>query len=130
MISYGLTNNNKMMWLKIVILGILLFGCSGIISKSESECEKLNKAFIEANTFFLACVLNNNQRSTYCLNCTDEYSRLLSKYHELLTGTEDKNGQHITCRSQFIDGNQLKLVDTILANSKHLWEIGICTGEI
>lgn len=95
------------------------------------NCEELNSKFIQTNNNFTSCVLRFNENATYCIYCIEEYNQTLTAFDHLMHGEEHHENEHkatVTCRSRFIDNNQLDLVENVLAYSKHLWEIGFCSG--
>lgn len=116
---------------KILILAFLPIGCICVDLESgvkETYCEHLNGQFSFTNGKFMDCVLKHNEDGIFCEYCAERYANFTSKYNNLVgSDTDAKDGT--TCRSRFVDNNQLSLVDSIYANAKHIWEIGSCSGK-
>lgn len=116
--------------LQILISTLLLIGCTygDESSTKNSECQKLNNLFTHYNVEYLQCVLSHNEKGTFCEDCLDFYKNLTNSYTNLINGHEIVNNTEKQCRSRFVDNNQLGLVDTVYANSKHIWELSFCSG--
>lgn len=115
---------------KILILAFLPIGCICVDLETphKKNCESLNGEFSEANRLFVNCVLKHNEDGTFCEECAEHYADFISKYNNLVGSATDADNK-TTCRSRFVDNNQLSLVDSIYANAKHIWEIGSCSGK-
>lgn len=114
------------MLLKISVLFVLSLGF--VLSKEPSshKCDSLNNKFGDLSHKFVQCVLEHNKIATFCLNCSMEYAQFLTSYNDLMTS----KGATIDCRPLFIDNNQLDIVESVYAHTKHLWDSGFCSGEI
>lgn len=114
---------------KMLILALLPMGCICVDSETlhRTNCVALNVEFSEANRELVSCVLKHNEDGTFCEDCAPQYAIFISKYNLLVGSETDADGT--TCRSRFVDNNQLSLVETIYANAKHIWEIGSCSGK-
>lgn len=124
------------MWFKIVILVVLFTGCLCVDSKDVDlgghYCEELNVHFAAAINNFQQCVLYNNENATFCLQCVGEYGVVLSRFSDLMSGTEHSNvppANRTSCRSRFVDINQLNIVEDAFANVNRLWGEGVCSGK-
>lgn len=122
------------MFLKLLALTVLFTGCFGdgfdeFAKKNDSQqCDELNNGFGKKNAKFVECVLKHNEKATFCEDCIHDYSNVMIAFDNLMTGNETSNGP--SCRSRFVDINQLGLVEKIFDYSKRLWEIGDCSGEL
>lgn len=116
--------------LQILISALLLIACTygDESSTDKSDCKALNNKFVQNNTEYLDCVLHNNEKGTFCEDCLQVYKSLTDSYTNLINGHEMANKTEKQCRSRFVDNNQLSLVDTVYANSKHIWELSSCSG--
>lgn len=121
--------------LKILILALLPMGY--ILMEFEEStshakhhsCKILNNNFTQKANTFVECVLQNNNGGTFCQKCLKDYVNVTHYYNLLLEGEETVKGTNITCRSLYVDNNQLNLVDTVYANAKRFWELGACSGK-
>lgn len=106
-----------------ILVLVLLSGCMLITAKN--NCKGLNGNFSTSSHIFTNCVLEHNEEATFCLDCIIDYKIFRAKYNDLVTGN-DTTG---SCRSRFIDNNQLDIVESVYANTKRLWDSGFCSGE-
>lgn len=116
--------------LQMLSSALLLIACTygDESSTDKSDCLKFNNRFVQNNTEYLECVLHNNEKGTFCEDCLQVYKNLTDSYTNLINGHEMEKDVEIQCRSRFVDNNQLSLVDTVYANSKHIWELSFCSG--
>lgn len=104
---------------------IVLFFFSLSNFRTKRECDALNTAFGRLNGLFIQCTNHHNKIATYCIDCLPQYSDLTVTYHDL---TADQHPDNITCRPEYVDVNRLNLVETLMSNSKHVWDMAYCSG--
>lgn len=85
------------------------------------ECDAKNTKFIEDCGIFVKCVMDKNVDGSFCKECHEQYGNAKKSYMDL---TQDQN-----CRAQYVTNNQLNLVEILYANTKHYWDLGVCSGE-
>lgn len=110
---------SKILLLVLIAVGFLLQ------TESIHHCITLNHLFTQNNSAFVQCVLDHNEKATFCADCEAHFRLSMISFNDLVNGIDNDN---TTCRSRFIDINQLNLVETIHENTKHLWDIGYCSG--
>lgn len=113
------------MLLKVFALALLSLG----YVNAKTNCDTLNKSFGTKSGLFMECVLENNEKATFCLNCALDYSIFLTSYNAFING-HDAEPKNTSCRSRFVDINQIDIVEGIYADTKRLWDSGFCSGEI
>lgn len=87
---------------------------------NKSECEHENKFFGDQSLKFVECVLEHNEKATFCLDCKDKYSNFMMAYNRLL----------VNCSQYYFGINQLNIVDTVYKSTNSLWNSGFCSGNI
>lgn len=117
------------MLLKFLILILIPIGCLSLDKgkKHKVNCKAINNEFAHATGEFVQCVMKNNEDASFCLNCVQQYSNSSILYNALIDGIGSSD--NITCRSRFVDNNQLNLVETLHQNTQRFWDIGFCSGE-
>lgn len=126
------------MWSKLLVFVLLFTGYLCVdfqdngSSKSEDHCDKLNRDFVTYTEGFLHCLLNNNEDAIFCLSCEEAYGAVLGSFNGLMSGTEPSKkspNKTVSCRSRFVDINQLNIVEGTFAYMDHLWNEGVCSGK-
>lgn len=117
--------------LTLLFIAYIVDGTDEFEKYTNPPCKQLNDLFIKKSHDFTHCVLTNNENATYCEDCVEDYASVWMAFNDLMTSNEtDHTEKQGSCRSRYIDANQLNLVETVLGHSKQLWTIGDCSGEI
>lgn len=111
------------MFLKVLILTLIPIGCLSLErTKNHTGCDTKDSNFVESCHKFVQCVMQNNKIASFCTKCKENYATAMGNYREF---TSDEK-----CVPEYITNNQLNLVETLYANTKHYWDIGFCSGDL
>lgn len=95
----------------------------------ERRCETMNTAFAESNSKFIHCVTKHNhiidkhdKKGSYCLGCGEIYAMAAAAHFELTHFNASE------CRPKYVDNNLLNLVDVLMSNTQHIWDMAVCSG--
>lgn len=79
-------------------------------------------------TGYTTCILKNSEPVNYCINCVIQYKDTVTSFQTFINGKEKSNGKQ--CRSEFIDLDEINMIQRIYDEAIEKWTSGSCSGPL